>query len=683
MKTLIEHIIMVLAFSLTLKAVPVFEEVPKLPDYATTSQLPIFYIDGKLYATSQLDYRVYNESLNKWEKFSDLRGFYLAKDKNSTFYISDNYSCVHTSEDNGKNWYCNQNLPWGYLISNETNSFIFTDSLFKIINKDSIVNLTLPVNLTNYRYYNLDANGKNNLSLTCTKEIKNNYFKYSYFSSDNGQNWINLTIDSTLAFSQVFSIEDTELFQFNEKFAYKSKDNGKTWFRVFQEYTFKNNRFICLLTNNDTLFTCDQGFFKFTTKGEHKKIIIPEVEEFCKTGYCDKVWYVTLTEDSNVYASCALGVLRSKDYGDTWELINNNLNAGTINDIAFDKDTMYVASRGIHRSIDEGKTWEYLGLRNYLYNINSVAVNKKGYIYAGGHGIQRTKDKGKTWETVLTTGNLTNECEINQVFISSRDYIYTTGDCNRISTDDGDTWNSLPVFSQYVIGENNEGMIFSTGDHSRISIIDSTKPQGYYNVNYDDKATTLNATIESIVFSKKSKLGYAINGYQDDFLTTDNGRTWTKIKFKHDFSPGKKVVMDDYDNFYCGLEMYQYTDSTWRHLGTNRLYGEAIKISLKGRIFSFAGSKLYKSKDLLATDDVIEEPLQEDLNISIEDKILNIKQIDFRSKFKIFNILGILVYEGTLLQNTKSIDLNSLPNGAYVIEITTPNNIYRNKFLIY
>ena len=47
MKTLIEHIIMVLAFSLTLKAVPVFEEVPKLPDYATTSQLPIFYIDGK------------------------------------------------------------------------------------------------------------------------------------------------------------------------------------------------------------------------------------------------------------------------------------------------------------------------------------------------------------------------------------------------------------------------------------------------------------------------------------------------------------------------------------------------------------------------------------------------------------------------------------------------------------
>lgn len=292
---------MAFAFSFILKAVPVFEEVPRLPDYATTSQLPLFYIDGKLYSTSQLDYRIFNESLNKWEKFSDLRGFYLAKDKQSTFYIAANgSSCINYSINNGKTWECDYKVPFGILLSNETSSFIFTDSLFRIINKDSVENIILPVSLSNYRNYNLDANGQSNLSLRCSKYIQNDYYKYSYFSSNNGANWVNMTIDSTLAFSQVLSIKDTELYQFNEKIAYKSIDGGKTWFRVLQEYTFKNNYFIGLLNNNDTLFTCNQGFFKFTMKGEHKKIIIPEIEEFCKTGYCDKVQYVTITEDSTL-----------------------------------------------------------------------------------------------------------------------------------------------------------------------------------------------------------------------------------------------------------------------------------------------------------------------------------------------------------------------------------------------
>ena len=121
------------------------------------------------------------------------------------------------------------------------------------------------------------------------------------------------------------------------------------------------------------------------------------------------------------------GVWKTNDFGRTWNPIFDDMNTGSIGDVAVapsNPNTIYVGSgegvqrpdlsvgHGMYKSTDAGKTWMHLGLEN-AQQIGGLAVDPNNenrvFVAALGHpygpnkerGVYRSTDGGKTWEQVL------------------------------------------------------------------------------------------------------------------------------------------------------------------------------------------------------------------------------------------------------------------------------------------
>ncbi|NJK52465.1 MAG: hypothetical protein HC936_05870 [Leptolyngbyaceae cyanobacterium SU_3_3] len=106
-----------------------------------------------------------------------------------------------------------------------------------------------------------------------------------------------------------------------------------------------------------------------------------------------------------LFAGTEAGLLRSRDQGKTWQTIADFTPVRAI--VHNDAGTLFLATEtSIFRSSDQGETWVAIDRDLLAIQVQSLAVNRSGYLFAGTikHGIFRSANEGETWEEVGYSG---------------------------------------------------------------------------------------------------------------------------------------------------------------------------------------------------------------------------------------------------------------------------------------
>lgn len=183
----------------------------------------------------------------------------------------------------------------------------------------------------------------------------NNEYKGLFRSHNSGESWEELTIDTTVPFLRIYTIEYDNYHSLylgtNEKI-YRSYNNGDNFEKIFEGA----NNITCLNFNSD----------------------------------------------NHIYAGGWQWLIRSEDYGETWDTIYNG-GFNSFSDIGFGNNgEIYAVGRdfysgsgggGFYRSIDNGISWENTLVLDV--GANSISVNTNGTINVDGCFI--SDDNGLSW----------------------------------------------------------------------------------------------------------------------------------------------------------------------------------------------------------------------------------------------------------------------------------------------
>ncbi len=120
------------------------------------------------------------------------------------------------------------------------------------------------------------------------------------------------------------------------------------------------------------------------------------------------------SRNNTIYAGTGGGVLRSKDNGASWTLINSGLINIDVRSLAVDASGHVFAGTeggGIFLSTDGGAHWEPVNSGLTVKNVWCFAVSPTGQIFAGtggghflspnGSSVFRSTDNGVTWHQIM------------------------------------------------------------------------------------------------------------------------------------------------------------------------------------------------------------------------------------------------------------------------------------------
>jgi photosystem II stability/assembly factor-like uncharacterized protein len=149
-------------------------------------------------------------------------------------------------------------------------------------------------------------------------------------------------------------------------------------------------------------------------------------------------------------ASQDLGLIRSKDGGDSWEIIPNlSISYGLFFLAINSMGTCFASniSTGMLRSTDGGITWD--SISNINGGFAGLFISKAGNIFAATtSGLIRSKNNGQTWDTLHSFLYFPYQFGMNPVtgtlFIGVDDINNTSSRALTFrSTDEGDTWTLI------------------------------------------------------------------------------------------------------------------------------------------------------------------------------------------------------------------------------------------------
>ncbi len=220
------------------------------------------------------------------------------------------------------------------------------------------------------------------------------------------------------------------------------------------------------------------------------------------------------------------GIYRSTDKGDTWTLLDSGSAIANVQSLAIDSSGNIFAGtgNGVYRSTDNGGSWIQLGSGlNMNTTIFSLAVSPSGYLFAttNGSGAYRSTDDGNSWSQVV--GGYT----FSVAFNSSGDVFISTYGTIESSTDGGNTWTSSsgPTGSSYAyisLAINATGSIFvGTNGDGLFRSLDGGK-------NWTQLSNGIFKTfngVSPLAISTSGEIFAAVGG--DLSRSSDNGDSWT------------------------------------------------------------------------------------------------------------------------------------------------------------
>lgn len=337
------------------------------------------------------------------------------------------------------------------------------------------------------------------------------------------------------------------------------------------------------------------------------------------------------------------GVFKSVDNGQSW--VPTGLLKKDVRSLAIDAaGNLYAGvakEKNIYKSTDDGKTWTRLELPTSGAPISSLAIDKKGNIYAaeGGSGrnyFWKSADGGKNWtpasglEDVLTifidklntlyvgtrssVDKSIDEGEtwirgpyltyVSSLATDSADNLYAGASDNIYkSPDGGQSWSSMALPNKSI-----SSLAIDRSD----SIYAGTYRNGIYKSINGGKAFTHNSVgltddvvVDSLLADSDGTLyvGVQSNGI---YQSKDAAQTWIQTPLRNQvISSG---VIDAQGNIYLGINVpyngvYKSTDGgkTWIQSRIPDSYGAPVSsllIDSKGILYAGTdGSYLYKSSD--------------------------------------------------------------------------------------
>lgn len=169
-----------------------------------------------------------------------------------------------------------------------------------------------------------------------------------------------------------------------------------------------------------------------------------------KSGYAGDM-HIAVSLKGSVFVSTFGGkIFRSRDSARHWEQVNSVMNNCTIWSIAVDrKGTVYAGTgRGVYRSTDDGEHWSLANNGLPVMAPLSWCMDSTDRIYIGTTEGQLfcSSDGGDHWKKIAATGkNPDHSHDIYSIAVNSKGTIFfgTQSDGIYRSTDDGKHWKNL------------------------------------------------------------------------------------------------------------------------------------------------------------------------------------------------------------------------------------------------
>ena len=165
--------------------------------------------------------------------------------------------------------------------------------------------------------------------------------------------------------------------------------------------------------------TRPSALFRSKDGGQTWKKLSVELAETCPAVIIPRVTALLVdpVDHNNIWAGVEVdGVRRSKDGGDTWEVVNGGLTDPDIHNLTITvgppKTLLTITPREVFSSTDDGATWSTVGAGNQVSipYCRAVAVKAddpqvifmgNGDSAFGGQGaLHRSRDRGTTWEAL-------------------------------------------------------------------------------------------------------------------------------------------------------------------------------------------------------------------------------------------------------------------------------------------
>lgn len=211
-------------------------------------------------------------------------------------------------------------------------------------------------------------------------------------STNNGLNWVQINngISNSVMFSVVVNPINNYVFAGSSGSGiYRSTDNGNSWTTVNNGLGGYNILALAVTANGYIFAGTYDGVFRSTDNGENWTAT--DITSGWGEGFA------TTNPVYNIFAGVhTMGVYRSSDFGNTFQLANNGLTQTSVFAIASTTFGYVYAGilggGGIFRSTNNGDNWSQLsnGLTNG--DVRAIAVTNNGHVFVGtfGAGVFRS-----------------------------------------------------------------------------------------------------------------------------------------------------------------------------------------------------------------------------------------------------------------------------------------------------
>ena len=435
-------------------------------------------------------------------------------------------------------------------------------------------------------------------------------------SSDNGNQWteINNTISRNVL---NFATNGTSIFAGTTGGIYKTNDNGTNWTYL----NSSSNSNVGVYITDSVVYNVIQDQVKSSTDNGSTwtTCALPNTTLFVSFAASGKTAYL---------GTYNAGVLRTTNYGKTWNAVNNGINTSSqYFAVATDGTNAYASpvGSGIYKSTDNGANWTAIntGLPAGVTAYTILIVGTKLFIGTFSGEVFYSNNSGASW------------INISSGLLGSIVYTLTSDGTNVYA---GTASNG--IFKRPL---------------SELSTAQSV-PQSPANLS----ATTLSNT--------EIKLAWADVSTNEDHYIVERSTTldgpWTQVASL----PSNTI---NYTNSGLTPETFYLYRIYATNAGGSSAYSNMVgSTTLSGAVTNNGLNKidaLKSSKNFLYPN-----PTSGNLNLNLSNESI-VKIIDF---------LGKTVYENNKVNAKETIQLQHLPEGVYIFTYTENANSYSQKLII-
>ena len=603
---------------------------------------------------------------------------------------------IYFSKNNGQEWLVSDLLSPTYSLTTSGEYIYAGTSNGVYISKNKGISWAT-TNLTGKYIYSLTVSGKYIYAGTP-------YEGAVFISSDNGQNWEQLSIGLPSTDIYSIAVNGQYLFVGTDRAIYSSTNNGKNWkqscltnadvsYLVVSEgnifaatveggvYISMSNGAAWSQVNNGLknwnvgAITVKDGKIYAGTLGDGVYVSNINGVKWDQKGIPNTYIFALAVHNGVIYAGSNSGLFISNDNGNTWLYVG--ITKSNISTITGKGQYLFVGTwgGGTFRSNNNGDSWSSTNSLNpyisslaiYEENLYEATVpvvshrNWRIYISTGG-GVNISTNQGQNWKKTTLASNWINKLYIN----AERIYVISRFDTLYVTTDGGEVWKRT--------GLSNEISYFSLANDGQYLYAGS--PGGFYaSTNYGEQWTKTGLEDVSVnALAIKDQYIYAGTDL-GVFVSKDHGKNWTMsdlvVKTRNLLFHGEYVYAATYADIY-----FSNTNGlNWTKIGTMKYNISALAISNNTLFASTYNDDLWKL-DLNSLTSVEEQTnAHNDFDLMLSPNpnngmlycTLNSYQDNVPSSLEIYSMQGEKVLQQIIEQPSMTVDISHIPTGIYYV----------------